>query len=371
MLHAVIMAGGSGTRFWPESRADRPKQLLKLLGDRTMIQTTVDRLGDLAPPERVFVATTKRLAGQIAEQLPQLPQGAMILEPCKRDTAPCIGLAALRVLREDPHATMAVMPADHVIQPQEAFRDAIRFAAALVEEGPRRLVTFGIRPTYPSESFGYVERGARLEPEGGTSVDPAPTVYRVKKFHEKPTAQRSAEYLTAGTFYWNSGIFLWKAQTILDALARYEPEMFARLERIGQAVDSPDCDGILQREFAAIHGKSIDFAVMERAAEAGDVVVVEAPFGQWDDVGSWRALERLGRPDQDGNVVQADKHLEIRATGTIARSNVSNHAIVLVGVEDLVVIATPDATLVANKHDEESIRKVAKLIDERGWHEYL
>jgi mannose-1-phosphate guanylyltransferase len=371
MLHAVIMAGGAGTRFWPESRADRPKQLLKMVGDRTMIQTTVDRLGDLVPPERVFVATTERLAGQIARQLPQLPQRAFICEPCKRDTAPCIGLAALRILRGDPQATMAVMPADHVIRPPEAFRTAIRFAAALVENSPQRLVTFGIRPTYPAESFGYVERAARLEPDAGTSVDPAPAVYRVKTFHEKPTAQRAAEYLAAGTFYWNSGIFLWKAQTILDALARYEPAMFACIERIGKAFEAPDCDEILQREFPAIDGKSIDFAVMERAAGAGDVVVVEAPFDEWDDVGSWRALERLGQPDQDGNVVHADKHLEIRATGTIARSNVPDHAIVLVGVENLVVIATADATLVANKHDEESIRKVAKLIQERGWDEYL
>jgi mannose-1-phosphate guanylyltransferase len=146
--------------------------------------------------------------------------------------------------------------------------------------------------------------------------------------------------------------------------------MSERLERISEAADSPDCQQVLEQEFTAIRGKSIDFAVMERAAEAGDVVVIEAPF-QWDDVGSWRALERLGQPDQDENVVQADKHLEIGTTGTIARSNAPNHAIVLVGVRDLVVITTPDATLVANKHDEESIRKVAKLIEERGWYEYL
>ncbi|MFH1919310.1 MAG: sugar phosphate nucleotidyltransferase, partial [Planctomycetota bacterium] len=205
MLHALIMAGGSGTRFWPESRADRPKQLLKMLGDRTMIQTTVDRLGDLVPPERVFVATTERLAGRIAEQLSQLPREAILVEPCKRDTAPCIGLAAARILREDPDATMAVMPADHVIEPEEDFRNAIRFAADLVEKNPQRLVTFGVRPTYPSESFGYIQRRDRLEPDTGagchalakrghvapnmatqaTPCHPPPTVYRVEKFHEK------------------------------------------------------------------------------------------------------------------------------------------------------------------------------------------
>ncbi|MFH1923280.1 MAG: mannose-1-phosphate guanylyltransferase, partial [Planctomycetota bacterium] len=161
--------------------------------------------------------------------------------------------------------------------------------------------------------------------------------------------------------------FLWKARTILDALARYEPKLSAHLERIAGAADTPEFGDVLAREFAAIEGISIDFAVMERAS---DVVVIEAPFG-WDDVGSWRALERLGRPDSNGNVIDADKHLEIRTTGTIARANVPDHAVVLVGVEDLVVIVTPDVTLVANKHDEESIRGVTKLIQERGWEEHL
>ena len=367
MLHALIMAGGFGTRFWPESRAQRPKQLLKMLGDRTMIQATVDRLGDLVPLQRVFVATTEGLAGGIAEQLSQLPRDAILVEPCRRDTAPSIGLAAARILREDPDATMVVMPSDHVIEPDDSFRNAIRFAAALVEENPERLVTFGIRPTYAAESFGYIERRERLEPHASSPVDPPPTVYRVEKYHEKPNAHVAAEYLKAGKYYWNSGIFLWKARTILDALARHEPEMAAHLGRIAEAADTPEFREVLEREFAAIDKVSIDYAVMERASE---VVVIEAPF-RWDDVGSWRALERLRRPDPNGNVIDAERHLEIRTTGTIARASVPNHAVVLVGVEDLVVIVTPDVTLVANKHDEESIRDVTKRIEERGWQEYL
>lgn len=370
MLYAVIMAGGAGRRFWPESREDRPKQLLKLLDDRTMIQATVDRLGDLVPLERVFVATTDRLAGRIAEQLSQLPREAILVEPCKRDTAPCIGLAALRVLREDPDATMAVMPADHVIRPQEAFREAIRFAAALVEEDPARLVTFGIRPTYPAETFGYIERQERLEPACAASLDPAPAVYRVKKFREKPDAQTAGEYLATGKFYWNSGIFVWKARTILDALGRYEPEIFAHLTRIGEAAEAPDFHEVRRDEFAAIQGKSIDYAVMEPAAKAGHVVVVEAPF-DWDDVGSWRALERLRPPDESGNVIDADKHLQLRTSGTIVRANVADHLVCLVGVEDLIVVVTPDVTLVASKEDEESIRQVTEMIRERGWQENL
>jgi len=202
MLHAVIMAGGSGTRFWPLSRAATPKQLLQLTGKRSMIQMTVDRLGDLVGPDRTMIVTNRRQVASIAEQLPELASGAIVGEPCKRDTAPCIGLAANRVLRDDPNAVMAVMPADHVIEPDDVFQQAIRLAADLVEQSPGRIVTFGIKPTYPAEIFGYIHRGEALDepPDGG--------VYRVEQFREKPDARAAAEYLESGEYYWNSGIFV-------------------------------------------------------------------------------------------------------------------------------------------------------------------
>lgn len=367
MLHAVIMAGGTGTRFWPESRAERPKQLLAMVGDRTMIRATVDRLGDLVPPERVLVATTVELAGKIAEGLSELPREAILAEPCKRNTAPCIGLAAIRINRDDPDATMAVMPADHVIHPDESFRSTVRFAAALVDEEPQRIVTFGIRPSYPAESFGYIERGERLESAvaGSPSETPPTAVYRVRQFREKPNAKLAAEYLASGRFYWNSGIFLWKARTILDALARYQPEMYRRLERIADAADTPQFGEVLLREFTAIKGISIDYAVMEHATE---VVVVEAPF-DWDDLGSWQSLARLRGTDNQGNTIAA-KHLGLDTTGTIVRGG-NDHLIVTLGLADCIIVHTPDATLVANKHDEESIRRVVELLEERGMSEYL
>ena len=367
MLHAVIMAGGAGTRFWPESRIQRPKQLLGMLGRRTMIQATVDRLGDLAPPDRVFVATTEHLADRIAEQLPELPRGAILVEPCKRDTGPCIGLAAIRILRDDPEAVMAVMPSDHVIGPDEGFQDAIRFASSLVEEDPTRMITFGIQPTYPAETFGYVERDAPLDSATAAATDHAPAVYRVRKFHEKPKADVAQGYLDAGTCYWNSGIFVWKAKTILDAIARFQPKMIDHLNRIADAVESPDHDEVLRREFGAIEPISIDLGVMEHV---DGVVVIEAPF-DWDDVGSWRALERLRVADEDGNVVDAARHIGINTTGTIVRATEKDHVVVTMGVEDLIVIVTPDATLVANKNDEESIRQVTRQLEERGWTEHL
>ena len=333
MLHAVIMAGGAGTRFWPASRADRPKQLLNLAGERSMIQATVDRLGDLAPPERVLVVTNERLAASIREQLPQLPADAVLGEPAKRDTAPCIGLAAIQLARSDPDATMAVMPSDHVIEPAEAFQAAIRRAADLVDQQPRRIVTFGVKPTYPAEIYGYIERG---EPLGEAA-------YRVAQFREKPDAADAQAFLDAGNYYWNGGIFVWKASHIMSELSRHEPEMYARLEAIADAAGTPEYDETLRREFTAIEGKSIDYAVMERAA---DVAVIEADF-RWDDVGSWRSLSRLHGEDADR---QHDPRPRGTWVSTLAERIVSarpDHLVVTIGLKDCIVVQLEDATLIA------------------------
>jgi mannose-1-phosphate guanylyltransferase len=360
MLHAVIMAGGAGTRFWPESRAQTPKQLLKLHGDRTMIQSTVDRLTGLVPPERLLIVANARLVEPIAQQLPDLARQNIVGEPCKRDTAPCIGLAALHALRSDPDATLAVMPSDHVIRPADVFRQAIEQAARLVEAAPGRIVTFGIRPTYPAEIFGYIERGESL-----TAGDSKFPTYSVRRFREKPKADVAAEYLASGNFYWNSGIFVWKAATILAALEARQPEMVAHLRKIDAAWNAPGFADVFEREFAAIQGVSIDYAVMEHAT---DVAVIEAPFG-WDDVGSWQAMARLRAADEHGNTI-VGKHIGVRTAGTIVHGP-AEHLIVTVGLKDCLVVHTPDATLVANKHDEEAIREVVRILGERGWAEYL
>ena len=361
MLHAVIMAGGSGTRFWPESRAATPKQLLRLVGERSMIGMTVDRLGDLAPLDRTLVVTNVRLVDAMAAELPELARESIVGEPCKRDTAPCIGLAAMMVSRNDPDATMAVMPADHVIQPDAVFQEAIRQAVRLVDERPARIVTFGIKPSYPAEIFGYIERGEALDP---SESEPAPA-FNVVRFREKPDAQTAAEYLASGNFYWNSGIFVWKARTILDALAEHQPELLGHLQAIDAAWGASDYQEIFECEFNAIQGISIDYAVMEKADE---VAVIEALFA-WDDVGSWQSLARLAGTDDQGNTI-VGKHLGLDTRGTIVRSD-SEHLVVTLGLKDCIVVHTPDATLVANKHDEESIRQVVKLLEEKGWGEFL
>ncbi len=358
MLHTVVMAGGAGTRFWPASRRDRPKQLLDLAGDRSMIQATVARFDGWVPPERILVVTNQRLVEPIRRQLPTLPSNAVLGEPCKRDTAPCVAVAAAWVAHADPEAIMVVTPADHVIAPVEGFRHAIEVAVRLVEAQPERLVTFGIPPTYPAESFGYVQRGTPL---AGSDV---PT-YRVARFREKPSAEVARQYLADGNYYWNSGIFVWKASTILQQLKQFEPAMFSHVQTIAKTLGTAGFPDVFRREFAAIVGKSIDYAVMERADE---VIVLEAPFG-WDDVGSWLALARLRGQDAEGNTI-VGRHLGIDTRDSIVRGE-SDHLIVTVGLEDCLVVHTADATLVARKQDEERIREVVKRLEELSWDEFL
>jgi mannose-1-phosphate guanylyltransferase len=360
MLHAIVMAGGSGTRFWPASRAALPKQLLPLAGERTLLEDTVTRLEGLVPPERVLVVTSARLLDAARRQLPQVPDAGLVGEPCKRDTAPCIGLAALLVARHDPDATMAVMPSDHVITPAAKFQDAIRQAAALVDEAPGRLVTFGIRPTYPAESFGYIQQGAALAVAPG-----AAPAHVVARFREKPPAQVATEYLAAGNYLWNGGIFVWKAATILAALRERQPECLAHLERIAAAWDGPDREAVFAREFAAIKGISIDYAVLEHAR---DVVVIEAPF-TWDDLGGWSAVARQRGVDAEGNTI-VGRHLGIDSVRTIVHA-AGDHLVVTMGLEDMLVVHTPDATLVADRAREEAVRKVVAELEKRGWQEYL
>jgi mannose-1-phosphate guanylyltransferase len=353
MLHAVIMAGGSGTRFWPASRRLVPKQLLALSSDRTMIQSTVDRLGSLVPPERQLVLTNRILTDAVRMQLPDIPADNVIGEPCKRDTAPCIGLAAAIVQHRDPEGTMLVMPSDHVIASPEQFQSAISAGQKLVDDDPTRIVTFGIRPTYPAQSFGYVQRSESINANGVTA-------YQVDKFREKPDLATAEEYLAAGTFFWNSGIFLWRAATILEALQSNVPEMHGHIAAIAAAIGSDSYPATLEQEFSAIIGQSIDYAVMESYP---NVIMIEAPF-TWDDVGSWQALARLHEPDAAGNTV-IGSHIGIDTKGAIIRSQ-GEHTIVTIDVEDLIVVHTDDATLVAPKHAEERVREVVKALEQQN-----
>ncbi len=358
MIHGVIMAGGAGTRFWPASRKQTPKQLLDLLGGRSMLQATVDRLAGLGGPEQVMIVTNKILVDPIRQQLPDVPAESIVGEPAKRDTAPCVGLAAALVAAKDPDGIMVVMPADHVIEPIDKFTNSIMHAVTLVENDPTRIVTFGIKPTYPAEVFGYIERAAT--PIGGEF----PT-FRVERFREKPVAATAQQFIESGSFYWNSGIFVWRASTILDALAKFAPEIYSHIKTIQDAVGQDDFSTVLNEEFTAINGTSIDYAVMEKYE---NVLVVEAPFG-WDDLGNWTALPRLRGTDDDGNTI-IGKHIGLNTKGTLVRND-DGHLVVTLGLEDCIVVRTADATLVAKKDQEAAVKEIVKELENRQWNEYL
>jgi mannose-1-phosphate guanylyltransferase len=359
MLHAIIMAGGGGTRFWPRSRTRRPKQFLTLSGDRSLLQTALDRIEAAIPPERSWVITGEAYREETARQLPGLPADRVIGEPCGRDTAACIGLGAALIANEEPDAVMIVMPADHVIEPVQEFRRAVHVAEQMAEEHPHALITFGIMPTYPATGYGYIHRGAEAAHRQGI------TVFRVQGFREKPKADVAEQFFHAGEYYWNSGIFVWKATTILNYLRELQPKLFAAVERIAAAWPTSQRDAVLQREYAGLEKISIDFAVMEHAKE---VLVVQAPY-RWDDVGSWHALERMHPQDADGNTVLGShcgfntRHcIVVGEPGEmIATGNVSN----------LIVVRDGDATLVADRGDEKTVKELVELLKKRGLEMYL
>ena len=324
-----------------------------------MLQTTFDRLSGLVSSQHVLVATNAQLVDAVVSQLPDLPIEHIIGEPVKRDTAPCIGVAASLIQAADKDGIMIVMPSDHVIEPRSEFHRAIQAGVRLIEQDPERIVTFGIRPTYPAESFGYIERGSVLEGAPGVAA------FEVQRFREKPKMELAEEFFKAGTFYWNSGIFLWSAKTVLGALKAYEPEMFEQIEKIAQAIGKPNFQSSFVEHFEAIRGKSIDYAVMEKHPK---VAVIEAPF-QWDDVGSWQAMSRLLKPDSHGNAVEGP-FLGIDSQNLIVRTD-PDHLVVTIGMKDVIVVHTKDATLVAPNHQEERVREVVKQLQELGLREYL
>ncbi len=358
MLHTVIMAGGSGTRFWPQSRGALPKQLLKLAGERTMLQETAARSVPAGGFSDLWVVTNAAQAAETRRQLPEAPAANVLVEPAARNTAPCVGLAAIHLLERSPDATMLVVPADHVIGPADAFRTAVGRAAAIVADDPQRLVLFGVRPNSPSTGFGYIERGAPLGDATG--------LFSVSGFREKPDEPTARGYVESGRFYWNCGIFVWKAQTILDALAEHEPETHAALTRLREQIGRPGYDDLLAEEFPKMRSISIDHAVLERA---GGLAVIEAPFA-WDDVGSWQAITRLLGADADGNTVDAP-HVGLDTADCVIRDTTGGHLIATLGVKNLIIVHTPDATLVAERGDENAVKKLIELIRERGYGRFL
>jgi mannose-1-phosphate guanylyltransferase len=359
MLHAVIMAGGGGTRFWPRSRGSRPKQFLSLVGERTLLQQALDRFEAQVPAERTWVITAGQHAGRVREQLPGLKPDQVVGEPCGRDTAACVGLGAALLQRRDPEAVMLVTPADHVIEPAAEFGRAVHVAEQTVNEHPAALITFGIKPGYAATGYGYIHRGKELTTRQGLPV------FRVQAFKEKPSAAVAEQYVASGEFFWNSGIFLWKTKTILNALRENVRPLYDALERIADAWPTGDRDAVFRREYERLPKISIDFAVMEKAKE---VLVVQAPF-QWDDVGTWRALERMHPQDAAGNTVLA-RHCGIETRDCLIAAD-EGVLVATIGVKNLLIVQDGDAVLVADKNDEAAVKQLVDRLKATGLEKYL
>ncbi len=363
-LYPVILAGGRGTRFWPLSRRRHAKQLLALDGSRSMIQQTVARLQPLAPRENFWVITNTDLRAAIARQLRTVPKQQIVAEPVGRNTAPAIGLAAFLLLRRDSDAVIGMFPSDHVIADEKRFRAAVARAARLALEDSA-MVVMGIQPTRPETGYGYIEAGAPLP--GG--------IRQVRRFTEKPDAARAQQFLDAGNFFWNSGIFIWSAKTLADALREHLPKTARVLEEIAAAWGPrPTPQRGFARTFARLYPKceniSVDYAVLEPRSAKGEgksrLYCIPADFG-WNDLGSWAALHEHKSSSRtlkgDGNVIEASSSLMLNAQGNYVHA--PGKFVAAVGVKNIVVVETADALLVTTREHSQDVSKVVKYLDDK------
>jgi len=351
MLHAVIMAGGTGTRFWPRSTEAKPKQFLNIFGDRTMLQETVDRISKLVPAENVWVITNDRYVDLVQEQLPDVPTHNIVGEAVAKNTAPCVALAAALIKEQDPEGTMVVLPADHVIGQPDNFLSILETAQAKAEDG-ESLVTIGIKPNHPETGYGYIEfESETSETHKGLEVK------KVTQFREKPDVQTAREFLDSGNFLWNSGMFIWQASTVLKQFETYLPSVYSEVEKLSPAIGSKNQKEAIDTFYHGCPSISVDYGIMERAET---VFVVPGSFG-WNDVGSWRAVYELRDKDENGNVVQTDTAEFARAKKNLVQSD-SDKMIALVGVEDLAVVETDNAILVCKLDESQGVKEVVNRL---------
>lgn len=368
MLVPVILAGGKGERFWPASRRARPKQFLAWMEGETLLRRTVARVRAVAPPEHTLVVTGEAYAPRVRAELPELPPDNVLAEPEGRNTAASIGWAAVTLAARFPgkegETVMAVLPADHAVGGEEAFcRDLLRAAAAARRYGA--LVTFGVRPTRPETGYGYIEVAPEPLEEGG--------LYAARQFREKPDRETASRFLESGRFLWNSGMFVWTVEAILSAIRRYMPELAAGLQELAAAPEGPEGARTVARVFPRLPATSIDYGVLERAT---NVLVLPASF-DWDDLGSWLALDRVCPPDAQGNVILA-RHLGEGTRGCVivditrdGREGGGQHLVATLGVEELVIVRTEDVTLVCPKERAQEIRVLLRRLSEQGLEAYL
>ena len=356
MYYALIMAGGVGTRLWPLSRRNRPKQSLRLIGERTMFEHAVDRLVPLFQPEQIFVVTGAEHVEALAAQAPELEPENFIVEPEGRGTAPCIGLGAIHLRRHDSEAIMAVLTADHFIADTARFRQALAAAAQVAEEG--HLVTLGITPSSPSSGYGYIKQGENLGTTGGFPV------FRVERFTEKPSPETALRMVESGEYSWNSGMFIWRVDRILEEFRRQMPEFYVQLAEVEATLGTFGYEPTLRRVWPQVTRQMIDYGVMEGAE---DVAVIPVDIG-WSDVGSWASLLELLPADGEENIV-VGPHVGIDTRDTLIFGG--ERLVATIGLEGMVIVDTEDALLVCPREREQDVREIVSRLKENGRSEWL
>lgn len=351
-LYGVILAGGSGTRLWPLSTKKCPKQFLAIGAKESLMAQTVSRLSPLLSQEAIWVVCGKNHAEMIAREFPKLNRKQILWEPEAKNTAPALALASMHLVARDPEAVMVILPADHLIIPEdwEKFTSDVN-AATQIARSQNALVTFGIQPDQPSTGFGYIERG-KEHVSGGKKY------FEVKAFHEKPDLPKAREYLIEGTYYWNSGMFIWKAADFLAELERCQPKMFAKFQKLASTIGNADYEKTLAETFRTVENISVDYAVMEKA---GKVMVVPASFG-WDDVGNLAAFTKVLPSDKQGNFFEGKLyHVDSEGNLVIAQTK----PVALIGVQDLIVVDAPQATLVLPKEKAQKVKEMVELLQQK------
>ena len=344
------MAGGKGERFWPKSRADMPKQLLPITGEKTMIQETVDRITSVASLDKTLIITNKVQAKEIAKQLPDIDPKRIIAEPCGRNTAPCIALAAAYISREaGEDAVMVVLPADHVIHDTHAFYKTVNDAVFKAKTDDA-LFTIGIVPTHPSTGYGYIHFKEEIETQaGGTRF------FLVEEFTEKPYLEKAEKFISCGEYFWNSGIFVWKVKSYMDAVKKYMPDLYDGYLKICRAIDEGKDKEVIEKIYPHLPNNSIDYGIMEKVER---VIVAKSQF-DWDDVGSWDAVEKHFIPDSNGNVVCGNFE-EFNSKNCIVSSD--KLLVAGVGLENIIIVATDDVVLVCDKSSAQDVKEIVKIL---------
>jgi mannose-1-phosphate guanylyltransferase len=358
--YAVIMAGGSGTRLWPLSRKDRPKQSLAIIGDQTLFQKSVERLLGLFSYERILVVTIEEQVALLREECPEIPEENYIIEPLPRGTASVVGLAAVAIKARDPQGTMAILTADHLIKNDQHLRQLLRAAFQLSKEN--YLVTLGITPSYPSTGYGYIQKGGSL----GTFEDLG--AFKVQRFKEKPDKETAKSLVSDGQHVWNSGMFIWQVDTIVDEFERQMPELYKKLEKIRKSWSTKESSDTLQSLWPTIKKETIDYGIMENASK---VAVIPSVDLGWHDVGSWDSVFEALESDSAGNIELSGDALVFDTHGTLICEDSADRIIVTIGVEDLIIVDSGNAVLVCDRKQAQRVREAVRKLEEDGRDKYL